>query len=135
METQRQMMARLARRAAKRGAMFLDAVRPDWHKRVPITRLRLADSCNCVLGHLEGDYAVGLEHLHIYSGTRMPMSTSGVARSVVAASGELGFSQPAGVGGKAGWTVLDEAWKDEIRSRRTEDALARQRSAKALANV
>lgn len=46
-----------------RGAELLDARVPGWRERVDVQRLDLSSDTECVLGHVLGSYARGLEAL------------------------------------------------------------------------
>lgn len=48
--------------AAQRGAKLLDRVRPDWYMQVQPGNLDLADTEQCVLGQLYGNYRIGVWH-------------------------------------------------------------------------
>lgn len=109
MATRKERYERACRAAARRGARLLDRTRPGWHKRVPITKLRLEDSCNCVLGHLDGHYATGRDRLFV-----------GTMSERIELSRWHGFTVPSA----AGWPPLTTAWVDEIRARRAADKVA-----------
>lgn len=49
----------------ERGIALLDADVPDWRNRVDCETLDLSDCAECVLGHVYGDYALGLGALRI----------------------------------------------------------------------
>jgi hypothetical protein len=91
-----------AARAAA-GAAFLDGQVPGWAKRVELATLNLADSCDCVLGQLGGDYADMRDDLGLgYAG-----------------AAELGFALTVSTWDDRGaWAELDAAWAREIVTRR-----------------
>lgn len=44
-----------SRTRARRGALYLDRVMPDWYGRVRLRELNLGDACRCVLGQIFDD--------------------------------------------------------------------------------
>lgn len=50
------------------GAAFLDEHAPGWREAVDVNKLKLGDTCNCVLGQVYGSYSRGLRLLHLSDG-------------------------------------------------------------------
>lgn len=42
------------RERVARGIKWLDAERPDWRERIPLSQLRVSDPCKCILGWVYG---------------------------------------------------------------------------------
>lgn len=59
----------VAERRVRRGAKFLDEVRPGWFRDVDPLELNLLNGRQCVLGQLEGHYDYGMVDYNIRWGT------------------------------------------------------------------
>lgn len=59
------MNATTPRDRVTRGAAFLDRVVPGWFHRVDFRRFDMAEPCQCVLGHVCGDFFSGMEQLNV----------------------------------------------------------------------
>ena len=89
------------RSIVKKGARFMDKYRPGWARRVKITKLDMASSCNCILGQEFGGFGAAL-----WGTNRIP--------ELMGQTDELGFSAEK----IDDYSLLTDAWKDEIRARR-----------------
>jgi hypothetical protein len=87
------------RARAAAGAALLDRVVPGWWRRVRIRKLDISDDCNCVTGQLFGTYTKGLIELEL--GTDEAK--------------DYGFENQIG---SAGYWILTDAWREELRARR-----------------
>lgn len=112
-------MSTVKQRVAK-GARFLDKeVGKNWHRKVKITKLDIRqptvkeDGCGCVLAQLStsGSYWKLVNDLGL----------NGHDTQDLGFDGYCGFYDPI-------WDLLEEAWKNEIRSRRNSDEKNRTRN-------
>jgi hypothetical protein len=89
------------------GSGFLDeAYGPDWPERINLYRLNLNSCSRCILGQLEGDYAVAIEQLGI-------TQDEAVARGFDVASADYHGSF-----GSAVMADLTALWREQIEGRR-----------------
>lgn len=106
-----------ARKRVERGAAYLDDVDPGWHDRVDPSTLELADGSACVLGQLHGDFRLGLGRSHLINLSSAPRgSLSPVAYGFKGAS-----DVPEDVQDRD-YRMLNRAWREAIRERRTDAA-------------
>lgn len=100
------------RARVKRGAVFLDDLRPGWERVINLDHLELADSCRCVLGQLFGHYLTGLAVV-VKTGISIGLAEMH--------SYELGFNVPASEmhdrRAPTPYRELDELWISEIEAR------------------
>lgn len=96
----------------RRGAKFLDDLRPGWAGEINLVHLSLEDSCQCVLGQLYGHYITGIAVL-VKAGFPFLMAEIN--------ANQLGFNVPASE--RFDWRdpspyrELDELWIAEIHAR------------------
>lgn len=95
-----------------RGARMLDARNPDWFKRVKIGELRAQDPDKCVLGQLYGSFINGCRDLEIVT----PDYDEAARNGFDALDYELDAIEECEA---AEYRLLDAAWRDAIRYRRT----------------
>ena len=81
------------------GIAFLNAVKPNWKKKIDLDRLDLSSDRTCVIGEVYGDYGDGMEKLGIGA-----LSDSAIA---------LGFKED-GVFDK-NYPLLTKIWKQELK--------------------
>ena len=93
---------RATRRAVVRGALWLDAIRPDWFREISLRILDLTDPCTCILGQLYG------EETSEQSGYTRGKIAFGANEAAMA---RLGFNGP-------GVLFSTPLWKNEVRKRR-----------------
>ncbi|WP_456429819.1 hypothetical protein [Rhodocaloribacter sp.] len=101
-----------ARERAARGAAYLDAVDPDWSRRIDPETLTLADGACCVLGQLHGEFRMGMSRAGLFnmsSAPRANLSPVDYGFHAVLFGDEALHARD--------YAFLDEAWRDEIRRR------------------
>lgn len=105
------------RERVERGAAYLDDADPGWHRRVDSETLELDDGRHCILGQLHGEFRLGLGRSHLISMSSAPRaSLSPVA---------YGFKCVENVSDDwqaRDYELLNEAWKDAVRTRQETDA-------------
>jgi hypothetical protein len=89
------------RKAAQKGAEYLDRVRPGWYKKINLGNLSIASGTYCILGQLMGEYDTGMRFLNL-----------NVVDSI-----EMGFHIGLFGGGVTSFEGLNHAWLDEIEAR------------------
>lgn len=104
------------RERVARGAAQLDETRPGWFRDVDLETLAVDDTESCVLTQLYGSFsegvnALGLRHLCC---ARCESRAEGTTSDA-----DLGFDVFYGrEDARESFTVLNEAWRDEIEHRR-----------------
>ncbi|WP_457652153.1 hypothetical protein [Rhodocaloribacter sp.] len=113
-----------ARERAARGAAYLDAVDPEWSRRIDPETLTLADGTCCVLGQLHGEFRMGMGRVGMFNMSSAPRANLSPV--------DYGF-HAVRFGNEAlharDYAFLDEAWREEIRRRNAGDELPRGDSA------
>lgn len=124
-----------ANRLVERGAKLLDTKLPGWHKQIKLNRLDLSDGCRCVLGQL-GQIKVNLDRLSWHDGRA---SYEEMCDEILGLKDDsrYGFNNENGNTGElprlrghvvnVSFDELQNAWEDEIRSRRAADRQQRDR--------
>lgn len=98
----------------RRGAKLMDKLFPNWHRKTKITKLDmstgvLVDGCGCVIAQTYGNYIDGVKHM---------LDEGGLDRSEtwIDFTVNHGFTCDKST---EEFPILDEAWQDEIRGRRS----------------
>ncbi|WP_022835131.1 hypothetical protein [Salisaeta longa] len=111
--------ANFARARVKRGASFLDAMQPGWHRDVDLDRLELASGEQCVLGQLHGEFRMGLGRSLLWSMDSAPLSSASPV--------DYGFQCVRDVPEEAqarDYRLLNIAWHAAVHARQCEDQAA-----------
>jgi hypothetical protein len=126
-----------ARQRAARGAAYLDTIEPGWYRHIDLKRLELSDGAACVLGQRYGSFFLGLGRSGLLNLSSAPVrSLSPVAYGFLCVQGVDARLQA------RDYTLLTQAWREEIRRRLGQEALkhsdagsgeARQRGVRARA--
>lgn len=105
------------RKAAERGAVYLDAVKPDWFRCITLNTLQLSDNGTCVLGQCFGDYFNALTALvPAFNGYDPDLVEEHANRRQFAET--FGFQVPRPLEDRGGYERLGLAWKALIVRRR-----------------
>ncbi len=104
-----------ARRRAAKGARLLDRIfrsKQKWAHKINCKRLKMSNCGDCILGQLFGSYADGLERIGFYA--------RGKVSQKVCTFGFAFFNPTSSQHDRAfAYDYLQEAWEDEVKSRRT----------------
>lgn len=112
----RQITPEKVRERVQRGATYLDDVDPEWYRRVDSETLELGDGRHCILGQLHGEFRLGLGRSHLITMSSAPRASLSPV--------SYGFKGVEGV--PESWQardyeLLNEAWKDAVRTRQEAD--------------
>jgi hypothetical protein len=109
---------------ARRGALLLDQVKPGWASKVEPEELEMGSCCQCLLGHVYGEWEWGVvniggwqlaatEQSDFEPGDELNLNRDGYEWSSRHGFG-LADDEPQYL-----WEELADIWRDEIRRRTT----------------
>ena len=98
-------MEKEANTRARKGAKYMDVVRPEWYKEVSPDTLEMSNASVCILGQTFSDYWEALERLDITD--EMAVSLGFIA------AGRFDYNKS-----EVEFECLTHAWQNELMKRR-----------------